>query len=113
MAPEDHKEKPDTGFYNPTEITLKHIGGKWKTAILCLLDEQGPMRNGELMRNLAPITQKVLTEQLRELEKDRLISRTVHPEIPPKVTYELTGRGRSLRAVLHPLCEWGKKAEEP
>lgn len=102
-------QKSKTSYYNPTEVTLARISGKWKTAILCLLDEQGPMRNGEMMRLLAPITQKMLTQQLKELEKDQLITRTVYPEVPPKVIYELTEQGRSLRSVLNPICEWGKK----
>lgn len=96
-------------YHNPTEATLERIGGKWKTAILCLLAEQGALRNGELLRTLTPITQKMLTQQLKELEEDELIIRTVYPEVPPKVVYELTESGRSLRIVLDPLCEWGKR----
>lgn len=102
-------QEPESVYHNPTEVTLGQIGGKWKTAILCLLAEQGALRNGEMMRLLAPISQKMLTEQLRELEKDQLITRTVFPEVPPKVVYELTEQGRSLRSVLDPLCEWGKR----
>jgi len=114
MASRDHEEmtntqRSKTTYHNPTELALGHISGKWKTAILCLLDERGPMRNGEMMRLLAPITQKMLTQQLKELEKDRLITRTAYPEMPPKVIYELTERGRSLRSVLDPLCEWGRQ----
>ncbi|NQX46082.1 helix-turn-helix transcriptional regulator [Paenibacillus tritici] len=94
---------------NPTEVTLEVIGGKWKTAILCLLAEQGALRNGEMLRQLTPITQKMLTQQLKELEADALILRTAYLEVPPKVVYELTDRGRTLRMVLDPLCEWGKR----
>jgi DNA-binding HxlR family transcriptional regulator len=106
-----HPEVPDLDISrsNPTKVTLDRIGGKWKTAILCLLAEKGPRRNGQLMRELAPITQKVLTQQLRELERDGLVARKVYPEIPPKVVYELTDSGKSLRMVLDPLCEWGKR----
>lgn len=99
----------DKKYHNPTEATLERIGGKWKTAILCLLAEQGAVRNGELLRTLSPITQKMLTQQLKELEADGLILRTVFLEVPPKVVYELTESGRSLRMVLDPLCEWGKR----
>ncbi|MVO98324.1 winged helix-turn-helix transcriptional regulator [Paenibacillus lutrae] len=99
----------DKTYHNPTEATLERIGGKWKTAILCLLAEQGAQRNGEIMRMLSPVTQKVLTRQLKELEADGLILRTVFPEVPPKVVYELTESGWSLRTVLDPLCEWGKR----
>ncbi|WP_235941538.1 winged helix-turn-helix transcriptional regulator [Paenibacillus puerhi] len=96
-------------YHNPTEATLDRIGGKWKTAILCLLAEQGALRNGEMMRALSPITQKMLSQQLKELEADGLILRTVFPEVPAKVVYELTKNGWSLRTVLDPLCEWGKR----
>lgn len=92
---------------------MDRIGGKWKTAILCLLAEQGELRNGEMIRSLSPITQKMLTQQLRELEEDGLILRTVFPEVPPKVVYKLTDSGRSLRTVLDPLCEWGKRFVNP
>lgn len=99
----------NTKYHNPTEATLERIGGKWKTAILCLLAEQGSMRNGEMLRTLSPVTQKMLTQQLKELEADGLILRTVFSEVPPKVVYELTDSGRSLGMVLDPLCEWGKR----
>lgn len=99
----------NTKYHNPTEATLERIGGKWKTAILCLLAEQGAMRNGEILRTLSPVTQKMLTQQLKELEADGLILRTVFSEVPPKVVYELTDSGRSIRMVLDPLCEWGKR----
>ncbi|QNK59889.1 helix-turn-helix domain-containing protein [Paenibacillus sp. PAMC21692] len=103
-------------YHDPTEETLSRIGGKWKTAILCLLAEQGELRNGEMLRVLSPITQKMLTQQLKELEADGLILRTVFPEVPAKVIYKLTESGWSLRIVLDPLCEWGKrfvKASKP
>ena len=100
---------PNKTYHNPTEATLDRIGGKWKTAILCLLAEQGVLRNGEMMRMLSPITQKMLTQQLKELEADGLILRTVFQEVPAKVVYELTESGWSLRTVLDPLCEWGKR----
>lgn len=96
-------------YHNPSEAALDRIGGKWKTAILCLLAEHGELRNGELLRRLSPVTQKMLTQQLKELEADGLILRTVFPEVPPKVVYELTDKGWSLQSVLEPLCEWGKK----
>jgi DNA-binding HxlR family transcriptional regulator len=96
-------------YNNPTEATLERIGGKWKTAILCLLGEHGTQRNGDLMRALSPITQKMLTQQLKELEADGLILRTAYPEVPPRVIYELTESGKSLGVVLNPLCEWGRR----
>jgi DNA-binding HxlR family transcriptional regulator len=83
------------------------IGGKWKIPILWHLFD-GPRRFSELHRALAPITQKVLTQQLRELEADALLTRTVYPEVPPRVDYALTPRGRSLRPIIHSLCTWSK-----
>ena len=82
------------------------IGGKWKIPILWHLFD-GPKRFGELQRALAPITQKVLIQQLRDLEADALVTRTVYAEVPPRVDYTLTPIGESLSAALAPLCAWG------
>tara|TARA_A100001015_G_scaffold314871_1_gene425368 strand:+ start:641 stop:973 length:333 start_codon:yes stop_codon:yes gene_type:complete len=84
---------------------LKLIGGKWKIAILHALS-MGPIRFGELKRNLSPITQQMLTKQLRELEKDNLINRKVFDVVPPKVEYSLTEFGWSFEPVLVALCKW-------
>lgn len=93
--------------YNlPVEATLEAIGGKWKTIILCHLSS-GRKRTSELKKGTAGISQKMLTEQLREMEEDGLILRTVYNEVPPKVVYELTDLGRSLKPVLSLMCEWG------
>jgi len=67
----------------------------------------GPKRHGELRRLLSDATQKMLTQQLRELESDGIIGRMVYPEKPPKVEYAFTTRGRTLRPVIEALCEWG------
>ena len=66
------------------------------------------VRFNELQRNLGNITTKTLTEQLRELEDKKIIKRTIHPEIPPKVEYSLTEIGSSIEPVLKTLCDWGK-----
>ena len=89
----------------PVVNALKKIGGKWKIAILYKLNES-PCRFGELKKTLHPITQQMLTKQLRELEQDGLISRQVFNVIPPKVQYSLTHFGLSLKPVIGSLCKW-------
>ena len=90
------------------EATLSVIGGLWKPVILFhLLD--GKRRFGELSRLVPNATQRMLTLQLRELEADGVVSRTVYPEVPPKVEYELTDFGRSLEPVLLTLRDWGER----
>ena len=92
-------------FIEPVVNALRIIGGKWKIAILHQLNES-PCRFGELKKTLHPITQQMLTKQLRELEKDGLISRQVYAVIPPKVEYSLTQFGFSLKPVISSLCKW-------
>ena len=94
----------DTGF----SYTLSLIDGKYKMVILYCLMEFGRVRFNELRRYLGRISDKTLSQNLKELEADALISRTVYPQIPPKVEYALTDRGRSLMAVLDQLCTWGE-----
>ena len=91
--------------YSGVSEPLKLIGGKWKIAILHAFS-MGPIRFGELKRNLSPITQQMLTKQLRELEKDNLINRKVFDVVPPKVEYSLTEFGWSFEPVLVALCKW-------
>ena len=96
---------------SPVESALHAIGGKWKPLILWHLLEQ-TRRFGELRRQIPDITQKMLTQQLRELEADGLVHRQVYAEVPPRVEYSLTDLGRTLEAVLNVLCDWGKTFEE-
>lgn len=90
----------------PAETTLEVIGGRWKVLILWQL-LQGVKRFSELQRALKGISQKMLTQQLREMERDRIIAREVFPQVPPKVEYSLTPHGESLRTVVEAMCEWG------
>jgi len=88
------------------EATLEVIGGKWKCVILCHLTH-GEKRTSELKRLMPGITQKMLTQQLRELEDDGIINRIVYNPVPPKVMYQLTEYGWSLHGILDTLCAWG------
>ncbi|GIN85954.1 putative HTH-type transcriptional regulator YtcD [Heyndrickxia sporothermodurans] len=90
------------------EATLEVIGGKWKCVILCHLTH-GKKRTSELKRLMPNITQKMLIQQLRELEEDGVIHRIVYQQIPPKVEYELSEYGWSLKEILDSLCAWGEK----
>ena len=92
----------------PVEATLGMIGGKYKTLILWKLIS-GPMRFSELRRTVPGATPKMLTQQLRELERDGLIVRHVYPVVPPKVEYRLTERGQSLRPILQAIFTWGMR----
>lgn len=94
--------------YNfPIDLTLQVIGGRWKCAIVChlLFDE---LRTGELLRRLAPISAKVLAEQLRELERDGLVRKRTVDGRPTAVYYSLTELGLTLRPVIDLMCEWGQ-----
>ena len=90
----------------PVEATLELIGGKWKGIILYhLLGDK--LRFSELKRQIPCVTQRMLTKQLRELEADGLVERTVYAEVPPRVEYELTKEGKSLKSILNLLKKWG------
>ncbi len=95
------------GIHCPVDTTLRLIGGKYKALILWHLVD-GPMRHGELARIIPQATPKMLTQQLRELEGDNLLSRTVYPVVPPKVEYALTDLGKSLRPILTAMYHWGE-----
>jgi len=88
------------------EATLALIDGKWKGVVLFHLFE-GTLRFNEIRRRLPNLTQRMLTNQLRELEADGLIVRTVYPQVPPRVEYSLSARGRSLEPVIKALKAWG------
>jgi DNA-binding HxlR family transcriptional regulator len=95
------------GFTCGLDATLRVISGKWKPLILYFLAQDGPTRYGELRRAVRDVSDKVLIQQLKELEADGLIKRTDYKEVPPRVDYSLTPLGRSLAEALVPLCSWG------
>jgi DNA-binding HxlR family transcriptional regulator len=94
-------------YNNPVELALEVVGGKWKMPILWRLRDR-VWRYGELKRDLGPVTHKMLTQQLRELERDRLLTRTVYAEVPPRVEYAITDLGRSAVPVIEALRDWGR-----
>ncbi|WP_228275845.1 winged helix-turn-helix transcriptional regulator [Gracilibacillus oryzae] len=95
-------------LYYEKRLALTVIEGKWKLIILCHLERKGTKRFGELKKLIPNITQKMLTNQLRELEHDGLVHREVYPVVPPKVEYSLTDQGDNLLPILHKLEEWGR-----
>lgn len=95
----------DTGF----SYTLSLISGKYKMVILYCLMEFKTVRFNELKRYLKKVSDKSLSQNLKELEADGLIARKVYPQIPPKVEYSLTEKGKSLMLVLDQLCVWGEE----
>ncbi len=97
--------KTDSRLTCEVETTLKVIGGRWKVLIIRELISE-VKRFGELQRGLPGITQKMLTQQLREMEKDGIIHRKVYAQIPPKVEYSLTPLGESLIPILYAMHEW-------
>ena len=98
----------DTGY----SYTLSLINGKYKPIILYCLMEYEPVRFNEMQRYLGRVADKTLSQNLKELEADRLIIRKEYPQIPPKVEYSLSERGRSLMKVLDHLCIWGEENRE-
>ncbi|WP_026886349.1 winged helix-turn-helix transcriptional regulator [Clostridium beijerinckii] len=96
------RELPDC----PVEITLQLIGNKWKILIMRDLLE-GTKRFGELKKSVGSITQKVLTQNLRDMEDSGLVTRKVYAEVPPRVEYSLTETGYSLKPILDSMIKWG------
>ena len=91
----------------PIEATLQVIGGKWKAiSIYYLID--GPRRFSELMQLLETVSARMLAKQLKELEADGVVRRTLYPEVPPRVEYALTDYGRTLLPVVRAICDWGE-----
>jgi DNA-binding HxlR family transcriptional regulator len=106
MAAKRAKKVPP---YNcPVEATLDVIGGKWKALILFWLRDE-VRRFGELRRRIPDVSERMLTQQLRELEGHGIVRRQVYPVVPPRVEYSLTPYGRTLRPITELMCAWGKE----
>jgi DNA-binding HxlR family transcriptional regulator len=92
--------------------TLSLIGGRWKPAILWSLLGNGRIRYNQLRKILPDISERILVSHLKDLERDLLVTRIVYPEVPPKVEYELTELGYSMRSLLEHISEWGEMHRE-
>ncbi|MGK7901329.1 MAG: winged helix-turn-helix transcriptional regulator [Hormoscilla sp.] len=100
------KTQPHSRLTCAVETTIRVFGGRWKVLILRELFD-GVKRFGQLHRALTGITQKMLTQQLRELEQDAIIHREVYPQVPPKVEYSLTPLGQTLKPIIDAMHDWG------
>jgi DNA-binding HxlR family transcriptional regulator len=93
----------------PVTATMKVLGGKWKPILINAIYHTAPARFGELKRSVKGITQSMLTQQLRELEEDGIISRKIYAEIPPRVEYTLTEFGLTLSPIMLAMAKWGEE----
>lgn len=99
--------KIENPLETPYGYTISMIGGKWKLAILYQLKRKPIMRYSELKKTLTGITHKMLSQQLKDLEANKLIVRKEYAQVPPKVEYSLSDRGESLSKIMDEICEWG------
>jgi DNA-binding HxlR family transcriptional regulator len=93
----------------PVTATMQVLGGKWKAILINAIYHTSPARFGELKRSVKGITQSMLTQQLRELEEDGIISRKIYAEIPPRVEYTLTEFGLTLSPIMISMAKWGEE----
>ena len=93
------------------DAAMYMVGGKWKLFIIWYLKDE-KKRFNQLLKLIPDITQKMLTQQLRQLERDNIVNRKVYPQVPPKVEYSLTGTGRKLIPIVRDLCLWSYEAAE-
>ncbi len=111
--PEDRENKIScSNFTNEMEVALEVITGKWKSTILWNLHLAEKIRFNEFFKIIPGITQKMLTQQLRKLEENKLVNRTVYPSTPPTVEYSLTPLAKDVIPILESLNKWGKKVIE-
>ena len=92
----------------PSRIILNHLTNRWGALVMVAL-ATGPHRFAALRRKVGGVSERMLTQQLRELEDDGIVHREVYPEVPPKVEYSLTEYGKTLRPITKVMCEWGQK----
>jgi len=108
MGIESHESHAPASVYHcPVEATLDVIGGKWKVVILFWLKE-GTLRFSELRRKIPGISERMLAQQLRELEEHGVVRREAYAVVPPRVEYSLTDYGRTLGPIIEPMCAWGE-----
>ncbi|MDD8017123.1 MAG: helix-turn-helix domain-containing protein [Bacteroidota bacterium] len=98
-------------YHCAMDVTMSFIGGKWKTVVLWYLRNDAK-RFSELKRLIPEITEKMLSVQLKQLEQDAIVERTVYPQVPPKVEYRLTKTGKTLLPILEEIASWGLKRAE-
>ena len=98
-----------TRFDCAVDATMAVIEGRWKSTILCKLIMKGTLRFNQLLKEMEGVSPRILTKQLREMERDGLIQRREYPEVPPKVEYSITAKGRSLGPILVEMSRWGLK----
>jgi len=101
-----HKGKE---FFTDKDLAMSVIGGRWKIAIVWALLHESPLRLSEFQKEFPDINQRMLIRQLRELEEDQIIERTVYPVVPPKVDYTLSDIGLGLEPVVTAICDWGER----
>lgn len=109
MSMKEYEGKITALSDTPFGFTLSMIGGKWRLAILYWLAEHESIRFNELHRRIGTITYKTLSVQLKEMERDGLVVRKEYPQIPPRVEYSLSEKGRSLYPIMEEMCRWGRE----
>ena len=101
-----YQKKMETDIRCPLEYGLEIFGGKWKSRVICVLNEKGLLRYSGIRKEMMNITDAVLASTLKELINDGLVSRKQYDEIPPKVEYSLTEKGKSVVPILQSICKW-------
>lgn len=101
-----YQKKLEDDIRCPLEYGLDLFGGKWKSRVICVLNEKGILRYSEIRKEMLNVTDAVLAATLKELIKDNIVSRRQYDEIPPRVEYSLTERGKSVVPILQSICKW-------
>lgn len=104
-----YERKTEKDILCPLEYGLDIFGGKWKSRIVCVLSSNGTLRYNALRKELGNITDAVLAAMLKEMMADGIITRKQYNEIPPKVEYSLSGKGRSVLPILQSICQWSRE----